>query len=317
MKRLLIYCIYDKEGIVDDYILYFLKSFKPYCEEICVVANGFLSDSSKQKLQNLCNKIVERENSGFDSAAYKHIIEQYGYEKLKEYDELILSNDTFYGPIFSPKEMFEKMNGKNVDFWGITRHYATDGVFAGVKVEEHIQSYFLAFEKNILQSNDFEQYWSNLKPASNWEEAVAYFELTLTKFFEQKGYKSETYIPSEKYKSKFNSIVYSYYLNQQIEEDKMPFVKKKLFAVRKNNLLQNIEKGINYTLDYIKNSTDYDVNLIIQNIKRTTLKDVSEKKVQKNYLKFLLCRFFIFWKKEHYSEKLKAIIELKKLLKKI
>lgn len=56
MKRLMIYFFYDKDGIVDDYIPYFLKSFKPFCEKICVVVNGLLTNDSKKVLKEIANK---------------------------------------------------------------------------------------------------------------------------------------------------------------------------------------------------------------------------------------------------------------------
>ena len=72
MKRLMIYFFYDKDGIVDDYVPYFLEKFKPYCEEICTVVNGTVTDDSRKKLEKYSNIVLERENTGFDSGAYKH-----------------------------------------------------------------------------------------------------------------------------------------------------------------------------------------------------------------------------------------------------
>ena len=86
MKRLMIYSFYDKDGIVDDYVPYFLEKFKPYCEEICTVVNGTVTEESRKKLEKYSNVVFERENIGFDSGAYKYGIKHYGYEKLKKYD---------------------------------------------------------------------------------------------------------------------------------------------------------------------------------------------------------------------------------------
>ena len=121
MNRLGIYFFFDKDGIVDDYVLYFLKNFKKICSEVCVVVNGFLTDISQQKLNDNCNKLIIRDNKGFDSWAYKRAIEEYGYNNIKKYDELVLCNFTFFGPIYPLEEMFLNMEKRNCDFWGIQR----------------------------------------------------------------------------------------------------------------------------------------------------------------------------------------------------
>ena len=52
----MIYCFYNKEGFVDDYVTYFLESFRPYCKDICTVANGLLTKESEAKLKEYTEK---------------------------------------------------------------------------------------------------------------------------------------------------------------------------------------------------------------------------------------------------------------------
>lgn len=320
MKRLMVYFIYDKDGIVDDYIPYFLQSFKPFCEEICVVVNGLLTDESKEKLDVNCNKLLVRENIGFDSGAYKHAIEYYGYEKIKKYDELILANFTMFGPIFSPQEMFAKMDNNDCDFWGITEFPSVDSYFAGVKIDRHVQSYFIDFKKKILNSEDFVEYWQSLKTATNYEEAIAFHELRTTSYYENRGYKSTCYISPEKYTAKLEHVMkkydysYFYYTNQQVKEDRMPFIKRKIFTVKRNRFSWNIENGVISLLDYIKKNTDYNVRFVMQNIKRTELQNTTLMKITFRLLTLVLFRIFIFWRKEYYNNKIEAVISLFKLM---
>lgn len=319
----MIYFVYDKDGIVDDYIPYFLKSFKPFCEEICVVVNGLLTDKSKEILEANCDKLLVRENIGFDSGAYKHAIEHYGYEKIKEYDDLILANFTMFGPIFSPQEMFEKMDNSDCDFWGITEFPPVDSYFAGVKINRHVQSYFIDFKKKILNSKDFVEYWKTLKTATNYQEAVAFHELRTTPYYENRGYKSTCYVSPEKYTAKLEHDIkkydypYFYYTIQQIKEDRMPFIKRKIFAVKKNCLMWNVEGDATNLLDYIKNNTDYDAELVIENLKRTDLSKVTYLKLYLRFLTLLFCRIFIFWKKDYYKNKIKLIKILYSFIKEI
>jgi len=48
VKRLIIYFIFDKQGIVDDYITYMLKDLKNNATEIAVVCNGMLTPESRK-----------------------------------------------------------------------------------------------------------------------------------------------------------------------------------------------------------------------------------------------------------------------------
>ena len=70
-KRLLIYFIYDRDGIVDDYIFYMLDDLDKNVEDIFVVVNGNLEAKSKERLKFYTDQILERENKGFDVWAYK------------------------------------------------------------------------------------------------------------------------------------------------------------------------------------------------------------------------------------------------------
>ena len=59
VKRLIIYFIFDKNGIVDDYITYMLEDLKKNSTEIAVVCNGKLNVEGRKKLEkitkNCCN----------------------------------------------------------------------------------------------------------------------------------------------------------------------------------------------------------------------------------------------------------------------
>ena len=44
VKRLIIYFIYDKDGIVDDYIIYMLNALRQNASEIVAVVNGTLEN---------------------------------------------------------------------------------------------------------------------------------------------------------------------------------------------------------------------------------------------------------------------------------
>ena len=112
VRRLAIYFFYDKEGVVDDYIPYLLKDLKENVGELLVVCNGQLTVEGRSKFNALTPHLIVRDNTGYDVWAYKAGLEYYGWEKLSEYDEIVLLNFTIMGPVYPFKGMFEEMNGR-------------------------------------------------------------------------------------------------------------------------------------------------------------------------------------------------------------
>lgn len=95
LKRLAVYVVYDKDGIVDDYIPYFLNELSFHIQHFIIVCNGMLSEAGKAKLLPFTNDIFVRPNIGFDVGAVQDVLlNLYGWEKIYQYDELLICNDT-------------------------------------------------------------------------------------------------------------------------------------------------------------------------------------------------------------------------------
>ena len=153
MKRFCICVLYDTKGIVGDYVITYLKGLQTVCQKVFVVVNGDITEEGKQKLSQILpldeNHFYIRENKGLDFGAWKDSIAKIGYEEFKEYDELVLTNTTCYGPIYPFSEMFEEMEKRDCDFWGITKHPEIKR-HNKIRLNEHIQSYFVVFNKNVF-----------------------------------------------------------------------------------------------------------------------------------------------------------------------
>ena len=97
-KRLAIYCFYDKDGIVDDYVVFFLRALRKTVSRICCVVNGRLTENGRKALLSCTDELTERENTGFDAWAYAFFANG-RIDELREYDELVLCNNSFFGPL--------------------------------------------------------------------------------------------------------------------------------------------------------------------------------------------------------------------------
>lgn len=93
-NKIAICVFWEKNGILRDYVEYYLKGLQQIAKKILVVVNGKISSDSICKLNKLNIEYIIRENKGLDFAGYKAGIEHIGYDVLKEYDSLILTNTT-------------------------------------------------------------------------------------------------------------------------------------------------------------------------------------------------------------------------------
>lgn len=261
-KRYGICVFYEKDGIVRDYFLYYINELKKVCEDLLVVVNGKLTEDSRQKLNQAGVEIFQRDNKGLDFGAWKVILEN--NDKLALYDELVLTNNSCYGPIYPFCEIFEEMDNRKCDFWGITKNNQENNLIAKhnkKKLCEHIQSYFLVFKKNVFLSDAFKIWWNTVKFYNDYKKIVGYYETKFTKYLEYCGFVSDSYVSLENnYEIAGNP---TYYTNKLLKEYRLPLVKRKLFTV---NYGQYLSRQLPYhakaSLEYIKQNTNYDTDLI-------------------------------------------------------
>lgn len=266
MKRAGIFLFYDKKGIVDEYIIELLMDLRKYIQYMIFVVNGNITLDSKEKVKKCTDDILVRKNIGFDVWGYKEGIEYLGYKKLAEYDEMILLNYTFFGPIFPFSEMFNKMDNRSCDFWGLA---AYDGIYGYENVGYFIQSMFMAFRKKLFTSKVFSDYWKNMPMIDSKDSlgnsSFLVFEARFASHFEKCGFKGDVYLDPFKYPTRE-----AFYLNiDKVIEDRCPILKRRVFL---NDPIHDDVWCVNNrkALDFIQKNSDYNFKLIWDNILRTT-----------------------------------------------
>lgn len=273
INRLAIYFLYDADGIVDRYVLRMLDEIQKNCSEILVVCNGKLNEKGQEEISKITPNILIRKNVGFDVWAYKESLEYYGWDKLVEYDELIMMNYTIMGPLYPFSDMFEKMNQMDLDFWGITKHHKTDfDVFGTCKykyIPEHIQSSFLVIRQSLLKSEQYQKFWKTMPMIHSYAESVGLYEAIFTKDFTDMGYKSAVYVDTTDLDG-YTRYPLMMMADELIINRQCPVIKVKSFSQDYRDILGDTVG--NCTIDafeYIKNHLDYDVDLIWEHILRT------------------------------------------------
>lgn len=287
VKRLILYFMYDKDGVIDDYVPYMLRELKKNSTEILVVCNGKLTSEGRKKLEEVTPNVLVRENKGFDVWAYKTGLEHYGWDKIKSFDEVIMMNFTIMGPVYPLEEMFHAMDKRDLDFWGITKfHEFKDGDPFGTipygYIPAHIQSHFIAVRKPMLNSLEYQSYWDNMVMIHDYREAVGCHEAIFTKKFSDAGFKWDVYADLEE---GYNNHPVLCATRRMIEEKRCPIFKRRSFMQNYDNILHDTagENAIE-AYEYIDRHTDYDVDMIWQNILRLENQADIKKNMQLNFV---------------------------------
>ena len=227
-RRAILYLFYDPQGVVDDYIPYKLERLRPYADFIMVIANGGMNEPGHATLEGIVDEVWERENTGFDVWAYKTAIERLG-DRAAEFDEIILMNYTWFGPIGDFGPVFEKMAAADVDFWGVTDHGAVDpNPFApeAGTLPAHIQSHWIAVRRRLHQSQDWKDYWQEMPMITSYANSVLLHESRFTRHFAGLGYSYEVAFPHENYPGALHPI---FQRAERLIDDGSPLMKRRPF----------------------------------------------------------------------------------------
>lgn len=267
MKKIAIYVYHNQNKVVENFAVFFVKSFLEIVSEVVVVINGDLDEGEIKKFQFDRVKTIQRPNAGYDAHAYREGVLAIE-DSLSEADLLVFANSSIYGPIFPISEIFDKMQNTKGDFWGATIHpKAYRKVFKlrpDAKIEEHVQSYFMVFKKNVFSNEAFLNYFKNLRQIKNKKDAIKHFEIYLTLLLKKAGFKYDSYIPREIFK--LNTPNVSQYLpDVLIENYRFPFIKRTIFYPAQDEAQEKLQHKI---LDFVKQHTRYDVNLITDDISK-------------------------------------------------
>lgn len=279
MKRLGIFVFFDKHGIVDRYVVYLLKKLEVFLDKLVIICNGNLKE--REKLAQFTQDIYIRLNQGFDAAAWQYaFLDLIPRSELSTYDEVVLFNDTFFGPIYPLEDVFEKMDRMKCDFWGLTSHAESIDPMGTCPYgywPEHIQTYFWGIRKELFCSKDFYRYWKELPVCRVFEEVVGMHEVRFTKYFQDLGYTWEVYLDMRELDQRELVKATHYVIDQYqlLADYKFPFYKRKNIITPKNHYLEYHDASYaRKSMEYIKANTGYDIGLMIENILR--LYDIGE-----------------------------------------
>ena len=289
-KYLSIFAHFDRDNVIDDYVILYLKALKQVSSEVIFVSDCNLPEVELRKLSEICIVKIATKHGEYDFGSWKRGLSA-AKEKLNidNYDEIVLANDSCY--LLSPlTAIFTEMEKRNpVDFWGIS--------IGKDQFDYHLQSYFLCFSKATFK--DLFLFMNMVFKQENKETIIEKYEAGLTKLFLELGYKYDA-LCQKKFKS--NPAINRYL---ELLKSGSPLIKKDLLILNPKNA-PNLYKFELFSNDEFIIPILNHVNKIAGSLKKWYLKPVIFGKVIKgNSLKYKFFGITVFKKK--LNEKTKDI----------
>lgn len=188
MTKAAVFAHFDKNNIIQDYVIYYLQELKKIAETIVFVSDSDLPASELEKIKHIVCEAIAYRHSEYDFGSYKR-----GFKYLEEQnllnnaDELILANDSCIGPLYSLEKIWSEMNKKECDFWGMNFYSYKNN-------PPHVQSFFLVFKSQVFTSNIFRDFVYAIKKEETKDDIIQKYEIGLSQLLLANGFKMASYV---------------------------------------------------------------------------------------------------------------------------
>ena len=170
-QRVVLFMHFDGRGIVRAQILDYMRELKANGLDVVFVTNsGQMQKSAIEALKDVCAAVIVRRNIGYDFGAWRDALDFLGLPRA-ETQEVILANDSVFGPLTPLGDILRRLNYAKADVWGLTESW---------QVRYHLQSFFLAFGPAALRSEAFGKFWKSVRPVPVKSYVVHAYEVGIT-----------------------------------------------------------------------------------------------------------------------------------------
>ena len=181
---------YFGDGQISDALVYLLRGLREVVDNIVFVADCPILPDEIAKLDGVVAVAKFVRHGQYDFGSYRRglaIARAEGFLDAGVADELVMMNDSNYGPVYSFADSFEKMSAVDCDFWGYTGYNAFGNV--------HISSYFYLFRRRIIDSAVLDDFLALVDGPIERDKVIIKFEFRLTRHLADAGFQWKTLVP--------------------------------------------------------------------------------------------------------------------------
>lgn len=184
-KRCTVFASFSEDGSIPEYVCYYLKALCEVSDYVIFVADNCIKEKSEiSKLSDCVDYAIFKRHGGYDFGSWRIGINTLIKNKIYDkFDQIVLANDSCYGPVFPFKSYFEDMDNRDCDFWGFIDNQDT---------RYHILSFFMVFKNKIVRDGSLTKFLNNLPTELTSHEAIFFGERELTMYLSD--YKSAVFL---------------------------------------------------------------------------------------------------------------------------
>ena len=211
-RPLLLMAQFDAKGGMRPDLIDLIRAYSRFCDVILVAATPALGDQPAllQRLRRHCVGIVVRRNVGYDFGSWRTGLNMFR-DAIETSEEVILTNDSFWGPVRPLRSLFQKLKQTDGDAIGLTDD---------LMYEPHLQSAFISYRRPALDHPSFHDFWNDLKVWNSKPDIIKRCEVGLTAKLASEGLKLKAI-----YSEQSNGNVLHYDWKSLIVDQGFPFIK--------------------------------------------------------------------------------------------
>ena len=260
-KRLFLFAGYDKDGIIDDTLVYDVSALSKLGDVVLVMD----SDCKKQeinKIKKYCRYIEAKRHGEYDFGSYKRAY-LWATQKLglKNYDYVYMINDSVYGPFFDMKYYITKMESLGKSAFGMVDKTGGHA--------PHVQSWFIGMGPDVFMSKWFDEFIKSVCRQESKNVVAIMYETGFTTLLKKHNisYSCLYHV--------FNRGVYKSI--KHLFKQRMPFMKKVAFLAH--------EGALGYQIRYVlKNIPKKLSKAIVKNAERVYGKEYTNWVLNNNFM---------------------------------
>lgn len=284
IRRACLFAAFDVDGIVDDYVVYYLRELSRHCD-VFYLADSFLGEGELAKLSDVTVAAWSIPHGRYDFGSYAMLAQDLvGWERLDGYDEVVLANDSCYA-LTGFDHVFARMDGRACDWWGLQASKADFAIGRGnrapIPIEEakatlmgrpewrqmrhlHISSYFVALRRPAFQDDGFRRLVAQIGEQPRKTSIILKYEIGLSRQLTGSGHDFDTYIDKlYPFHPVYNADTFT------LIADGFPLLKR-TFLVENSTKTPDLAEWKNRILDLVP---DAPVEMIERNLERVAPQD--------------------------------------------
>lgn len=213
-KRVALIAHWDPKGKIAAYVRYYAQKLRDAGFAVILTSSDAVALPDDIAALPF-HAIVYRDCPGYDFSSWKAALKIFPSLFLAE--ELLLTNDSIFGPVGDLAPLLESMQAVDCDFWGLIESHA---------LAPHLQSFFLLFKRDALVHPAFREFWETVGTSQEKRDSIGY-ETRLSGWLAGHDLRGAARFPLSMFRpSTLNPSHYAW--DSLLQTGQFPFVKREL-----------------------------------------------------------------------------------------